>query len=97
MKRLGFGVYKNYDAKPSCLEALAAGYRSATHLLVRFLFTWIIAHQLFFSATSHIDSAQMYRNEAEVGEAIRESGIPREDVFVSAYIGTSMCTACQIY
>lgn len=27
----------------------------------------------------------MYRNEAEVGKAIRASGIPREEVFVSAY------------
>lgn len=29
-----------------------------------------------------IDTAYMYGNEAEVGQAIRESGIPREDVFV---------------
>lgn len=27
----------------------------------------------------------MYRNEAEVGEAIRASGVPREEVFVSAW------------
>jgi 2,5-diketo-D-gluconate reductase A len=31
----------------------------------------------------HIDTAQMYGNEREVGEAIRKSGIPREDVFVT--------------
>ncbi len=29
-----------------------------------------------------IDTAYMYGNEAEVGQAIRESGIPREDIFV---------------
>lgn len=29
-----------------------------------------------------IDTAYMYGNEAEVGRAIRESGVPREDVFV---------------
>lgn len=29
-----------------------------------------------------IDTAYMYGNEAEVGEAIRESGIPREEIFV---------------
>ncbi|WP_369135898.1 aldo/keto reductase [Modestobacter sp. I12A-02662] len=32
----------------------------------------------------HIDTAQMYGNEAEVGEAIRQSGIPREEVFVTS-------------
>jgi len=31
----------------------------------------------------HVDSAQVYRNEAEVAEAIRASGVPREDVFVT--------------
>lgn len=29
----------------------------------------------------HIDTAQAYFNEAEVGEAIAESGIPREEIF----------------
>ncbi|KZT18714.1 Aldo/keto reductase [Neolentinus lepideus HHB14362 ss-1] len=58
MPLLGFGVYQNYDAKPSCLEAFKAGYR-------------------------HIDSAQAYRNEAAVGEAVRESGLDRKDVFIT--------------
>lgn len=31
----------------------------------------------------HIDSARVYRNEAEVGRAVRESGVPRTEVFVS--------------
>ncbi|KAJ7446216.1 NADP-dependent oxidoreductase domain-containing protein [Mycena galericulata] len=55
---LGFGVYQNYDAKPSVLEALKAGYR-------------------------HIDTAQVYRNEGAVGEAVRESGLKREDIFIT--------------
>lgn len=29
-----------------------------------------------------IDTAHMYHNEAEVGEAVRNSGIPREEIFV---------------
>jgi hypothetical protein len=33
MPVLGFGVYQNYDAKPSCLEAFKAGYRSVTEAL----------------------------------------------------------------
>ena len=32
----------------------------------------------------HIDTAQMYRNEAGVGEAIRASGVPRDDIFVTS-------------
>lgn len=31
----------------------------------------------------HIDTAKAYGNEASVGKAIRESGIPREDIFVT--------------
>ncbi|EIW51597.1 Aldo/keto reductase [Trametes versicolor FP-101664 SS1] len=31
----------------------------------------------------HIDSARYYGNEAQVGEAVRESGIPREQVFIT--------------
>ncbi|KAI0254743.1 Aldo/keto reductase [Lactifluus subvellereus] len=34
----------------------------------------------------HIDSARAYRNEAQVGEAVRESGVPREDIFVTSKI-----------
>ncbi|KAI1309497.1 hypothetical protein EDD11_004083 [Mortierella claussenii] len=31
----------------------------------------------------HIDTASMYRNEVSVGNAIRKSGIPREQIFVT--------------
>ncbi|KAJ6587071.1 Aldo/keto reductase [Mycena vulgaris] len=58
MPLLGFGVYQNYDAKPSVLEAFKAGYR-------------------------HVDSAQVYRNEAAVGAAVKESGLAREDLFIT--------------
>jgi len=34
----------------------------------------------------HIDTAQAYRNEAAVGAAIRDSGIPRDDVFVTTKV-----------
>lgn len=34
----------------------------------------------------HIDTAQYYENEAEVGKAIRESGIPRSEIFVTTKI-----------
>ena len=31
----------------------------------------------------HIDTATMYNNESEVGRAIRESGVPRDEVFIT--------------
>jgi diketogulonate reductase-like aldo/keto reductase len=34
----------------------------------------------------HIDTAAMYRNEAEVGEGIRHSGVPRQDIFVTTKV-----------
>ena len=41
----------------------------------------------------HIDTAQMYGNEAEVGRAIAESGVPREEVFVT----TKLDNDCHAY
>lgn len=32
----------------------------------------------------HIDSARLYQNEADVGRAIRDSGIPREEIYVTS-------------
>ena len=32
----------------------------------------------------HIDTAAAYFNEAEVGKAVRDSGIPREEIFVTS-------------
>jgi 2,5-diketo-D-gluconate reductase A len=32
----------------------------------------------------HIDTAEMYGNEAEVGQAVRESGIERSEIFVTS-------------
>ena len=34
----------------------------------------------------HLDTATMYANEAEVGQALRDSGLPRADVFVTTKI-----------
>ncbi len=36
-----------------------------------------------------IDTASMYGNEEEVGEAVRTSGIPREDIFVTTKLWNS--------
>lgn len=37
----------------------------------------------------HIDTAQIYDNEAEVGQAIAESDVPREELFVTTKVWTS--------
>lgn len=34
----------------------------------------------------HIDTAQVYGNEKEVGKSIEESGLPREEIFVTSKI-----------
>lgn len=31
----------------------------------------------------HLDTATMYRNERDIGQAIRESGLPREELFIT--------------
>lgn len=35
----------------------------------------------------HIDTARMYGNEREVGQAVRDSGVPRSEVFVTSKLG----------
>ncbi|NMO91958.1 aldo/keto reductase [Actinomycetospora sp. TBRC 11914] len=37
----------------------------------------------------HIDTAQMYGNEAEVGEAIARSGLPRDELFITTKCNNS--------
>lgn len=32
----------------------------------------------------HIDCALIYKNEAEVGDGIKRSGIPREEIFITS-------------
>ena len=41
----------------------------------------------------HIDTASIYENEREVGAGIRDSGVPREDIFVT----TKLWNADQWY
>lgn len=41
------------------------------------------------SGYRHIDTAAIYGNEEDVGKAIRDSGIPREDIFVTTKLWNS--------
>lgn len=38
------------------------------------------------SGYRHIDSAQFYRNESEMGQAARQSGIPRNEIFLATKV-----------
>jgi diketogulonate reductase-like aldo/keto reductase len=40
-------------------------------------------HWAFEAGLRHIDTARLYRNESGVGEAIRTSGIPREEIWLT--------------
>jgi 2,5-diketo-D-gluconate reductase B len=56
--------------------------------------TWGLSGRSAYDATRealelgyrHIDTAQIYGNEAEIGRAIRESGIARDDIFLTTKI-----------
>jgi diketogulonate reductase-like aldo/keto reductase len=37
----------------------------------------------------HVDTARIYGNEADVGKAVRESGVPRADIFVTTKLWNS--------
>eukprot|EP01114_Cavostelium_apophysatum_P017973 TRINITY_DN5457_c0_g1_i2.p1 TRINITY_DN5457_c0_g1~~TRINITY_DN5457_c0_g1_i2.p1 ORF type:complete len:311 (+),score=54.08 TRINITY_DN5457_c0_g1_i2:89-934(+) len=43
----------------------------------------------FKAGIRHVDSARIYSNEADVGQAVRESGIPREEIFVTTKLWDS--------
>ncbi len=38
----------------------------------------------------HIDTAQIYNNEQDVGRAIKDSGIPREEIFITSKLDPSI-------
>jgi 2,5-diketo-D-gluconate reductase B len=44
----------------------------------------------------HIDTAQIYGNEAEVGQALQASSVPRGDVFVTTKIWTEHLTSDKL-
>lgn len=40
-------------------------------------------HEALDMGYRHVDTAQMYENEREVGRGLKESGVPREDLFLT--------------
>ncbi|KQS73341.1 aldo/keto reductase [Modestobacter sp. Leaf380] len=47
------------------------------------------------SGYRHLDTATMYRNEAEVGRALADSGVPREEVFVTTKLPPERASAAR--
>ncbi|MGH7007375.1 MAG: aldo/keto reductase [Stellaceae bacterium] len=66
--------------------------------------TWALSGRTCYDAVRaalaigyrHIDTAQLYGNESEVGAAIRDSGVPRGDIFVTTKIPMGELRAAQI-
>jgi 2,5-diketo-D-gluconate reductase B len=44
----------------------------------------------------HIDTAQIYGNEAEIGRAIRESGLPRAEIFLTTKVAPNNLRAAAV-
>jgi diketogulonate reductase-like aldo/keto reductase len=53
--------------------------------------------EAFKAGYRHIDTAQYYENEADVGQALRESKLPREDVYITSKILSAGNDADQTY
>ena len=64
------------------LELPATGF--GTYKVNKAWPAWTPSSPPFIRATDFIDSAFNYENEGVVGRAIRESGVPREDIIVTS-------------
>ena len=42
--------------------------------------------EALYAGYRHIDTASVYNNEKEIGIAIRESEIPREEIFITSKV-----------
>ena len=73
----------NFDTKTVTLNS---GYEMPLNGIGTYSLTGDVCYNSIRSALSSgvrlIDTAYMYNNEEEVGRAIRDSGIPREEIFV---------------
>ena len=72
------------------LSARTVVLRDGRHLPLCGLGTWLLSEEETYQAVSAhlraggrlIDTAAYYRNEAAVGRAVRDSGVPRTEIFV---------------
>jgi len=54
----------------------------------------IIDIQIQSQGARAFDTASVYRNEAEIGFAINESGVPRCELFITSKLGPSEQVTC---
>lgn len=77
-------VHKGFDGPPVAIPKLGLGvYQVPPRDALQ------ATAQALKYGYRHIDSAALYRNEKAVGQAVRESGIPREEVFVTTKVWNS--------
>ncbi|KAK0642324.1 putative oxidoreductase C2F3.05c [Lasiodiplodia hormozganensis] len=69
---------------PAQLPRLGFGvYKSTAETCVRSCLTALKA------GYRHIDTAQFYANEEQVGQAVKESGIPRSEIYITSKVMTA--------
>ena len=90
MPTLGFGVAETSDCVFACLAALKSGYKCAAFTCT------MCVHRYADTLYRHIDTARYYKNEEQVGQAIRQSGIPRKEVFVSEHRTERSCSVIRV-
>ncbi|KAF9584527.1 hypothetical protein BGW38_006136 [Lunasporangiospora selenospora] len=83
---LGLGSY--LATQGGCCEQAvlwALEHFTARSTLTKQIFSWVerVLEAVLTAGYRHIDTAAFYENEESVGAAIRKSGIPREDIFVT--------------
>ena len=82
---------KETTVTPSTIPAFGLGtFRLKDQVVINSVST---ALELGYRA---IDTAQIYRNEAEVGQAIADSGVPRSDLFITTKVWTDNFAEKQV-
>jgi len=91
----------NYPVVTGTFPSVAAGLKAATTLNNGVLMPWLglgtfqvpadadatrIVRTAIDAGYRHIDTAALYQNERGVGRAVRECGVPREEIFVTTKV-----------
>jgi aryl-alcohol dehydrogenase-like predicted oxidoreductase len=56
----------------------------------------IIVQEALEMGYRHIDGASMYENESEVGKGVSDSGVDREEIFITTKINTTSWTPSNL-
>jgi glycerol 2-dehydrogenase (NADP+) len=77
----GFGTWAGVTVQER--EAATSWILTALKVMINHLIIYCRDWSVFKAGYRHIDTAHLYGSEYAVGEAIRQSGIPREQFFVT--------------